>query len=234
MTITIIVAVLFTYIGIPWLYSRHKRLMLKKLCCNSNTIALTFDDGPSEKMTGDILKLLNKYKAKATFFLLGKAINGHEAIVKKIHEQGHEIGSHGYEHINHWQVNPVRAVRDISQGLKAIDKALGTIESNRPYRPPYGKLNLISLIYLLMKKQPIVYWSAPSGDTYKPELRNKLLTAEKADKLKNAVVLLHDFERTDYQTNLQIIEWVRCVLRAAKKNNIRLSTVSELLEINKH
>lgn len=61
-------------------------------------VAITFDDGPSKRYTTKALKILAKYDAKATFFIVGSEIAGREKIVKKIFNAGHEIGNHGFVH----------------------------------------------------------------------------------------------------------------------------------------
>lgn len=61
-------------------------------------IYLTFDDGPSEKITDRVLDILNKNDVKATFFVIGNQIDGLEEILKRIHNEGHSIGLHSYSH----------------------------------------------------------------------------------------------------------------------------------------
>ena len=61
-------------------------------------IALTFDDGPDPKVTMQILETLNKYDAKATFFMLGSRVEYYPEIAKKVQEAGHELGNHTWNH----------------------------------------------------------------------------------------------------------------------------------------
>src|SRR5690242_6852698 len=62
-------------------------------------IALTFDDGPHPQDTRRVLDVLEKYDVRATFFLVGKDIEGHASLVKQIHHSGHQLGIHCYRHI---------------------------------------------------------------------------------------------------------------------------------------
>ena len=62
-------------------------------------IAMTFDDGPHAKYTPKLLDGLKEREVHATFFLIGKNIDGNEKIVKRIQEEGHLIGSHTYNHV---------------------------------------------------------------------------------------------------------------------------------------
>src|SRR5689334_11943058 len=61
-------------------------------------IALTFDDGPHPRHTQRVMEVLEKYKVRATFFLVGKDIDGHTSLVKQIHGSGHQLGIHCYRH----------------------------------------------------------------------------------------------------------------------------------------
>jgi peptidoglycan-N-acetylglucosamine deacetylase len=63
-------------------------------------VYLTFDDGPTYIITNNILDVLKKYDVKATFFIVGKEIEGKENILKRIYIEGHGIGVHTYSHNN--------------------------------------------------------------------------------------------------------------------------------------
>lgn len=191
-------------------------------------LVLTFDDGPGNRLTPAILALLSEYDVRATFFLLGRNIVGREHIVRQISTEGHEICSHGYSHLHYWKVPPMRTIKDIKQGWRAIDAALESKRSKYPFRPPNGKLNTISLLYLLFCRVPIVYWSLDSGDTFqlKPDSRRIAFMARKTG---GAVVLVHDFDRSDGSVDWLVLESVRLALATAKQMNMRVMTVSELL-----
>ena len=59
-------------------------------------IAITFDDGPCEKYTPEILEILKNYNVKATFFVIGKNAEKHPELLKQAYNAGHEIGNHTY------------------------------------------------------------------------------------------------------------------------------------------
>ena len=76
-------------------------LLATEASCNPNDekiVYLTFDDGPTPKITEDILDVLQAKNVKATFFVVGKEIKGRENILKRIYEEGHGIGLHTYSH----------------------------------------------------------------------------------------------------------------------------------------
>ena len=205
-------------------------MLLQREAIKHRALVLTFDDGPGSSLTPAILNILNESKVKATFFLLGRNITGREAIVRQIAEKGHDICSHGYDHLNSLKVSPLRALSDIKRGWAAIDFALETRRQMYPYRPPNGKLNIICMLYLLLRRVPIVYWSVDSGDTWKqpPDSRR---VAQLADKTGGVVSLAHDFDRKNENTNRFVIESVQSALATAAAKGMRVLTVSELLDI---
>lgn len=95
---------------------------------------LTFDDGPHPDVTPAVLNILDKYKAKATFFCLGEYVKLYPEVYNSILKNGHVTGIHGYSHINGLNCS----VRDY---LENIDRASQYIHSNL-FRPPYGKMKL--------------------------------------------------------------------------------------------
>lgn len=219
----------FVYIGVPWLHGRVARILLERKARKHNALVLTFDDGPGFRLTPALLGVLGQNNARATFFPLGRNLAGREVIARNIADAGHEICSHGYDHLHQWKVSPFRALSDIRRGWKAIDNALGAAERRKyPYRPPNGKLNVVSLLYLLLMKVPIVYWSADSGDTWpvKPESNSLALTAGKKG---GAVCLAHDFDRSNDKTDRFVLDSTRAALAMAQERHMCILTVSQLL-----
>lgn len=65
---------------------------------NKKRVALTFDDGPDPNVTMRVLETLEKYDAKATFFMLGSRVEYYPEIAKNVQEAGHELGNHSWTH----------------------------------------------------------------------------------------------------------------------------------------
>lgn len=225
-----ILGLVFLYVGVPWIYGQLARMSLERKAQEHKALVLTFDDGPGSSLTPVILNILAEGKAKATFFLLGRNIAGREAIVRQIAEQGHDICSHGYAHLHGLKTSPFRVLPDIKRGWAAIDAALGTMRKKYPFRPPNGKLNIISLLYLLLRKVPIVYWSVDSGDTWR-EKPDSLRVAQLAERAGGAVLLAHDFDRKNKNTSRYVVESVRAALAMAADKGMQVLTVSELLDL---
>lgn len=109
------------------------------IALSGKVVALTFDDGPSPANTPQILDILAKYKAKATFYVIGGSIPGNEAILKRALAEGHEIGNHTWTHPD-LQTLPIEVVQqEIKDSNKLIESSLGI--KPKTFRPPYGSTN---------------------------------------------------------------------------------------------
>lgn len=101
-------------------------------------IAMTFDDGPSEKLTPKLLDLLAAHHMKATFFVVGENVAAYPEIVKRAAREGHEIANHSWSHPNLGKMSDEGVRNELRKTDDAIKAAIGA----RPtlMRPPYGSL----------------------------------------------------------------------------------------------
>lgn len=126
---------------------------------STDSVYLTFDDGPVPEATPYVLEALAEYGAKATFFCVGDNVRKYPMLYQQIIEEGHAVGNHTYHHKNGWKT-------DTSQYLQDVAAAAAVIDS--PYfRPPYGKLRPTQM-KMLAKDYSIVMWDVLSGD-YDPK-----------------------------------------------------------------
>ena len=158
---------------------------------NENKIYLTFDDGPNDSTTTDILKILEKEKIKGTFFCVGNNVVKNPELFQEIIEKGHSVGNHSMSHINGWKVTKNKYLED-------IEKAAEIVKSNL-FRPPYGKLNFSSTSQL-KKKFEIVMWDINSGDfdkalSYSQVIENVLKNARNG-----SIIVLHDNKKFKHLT----------------------------------
>ena len=214
----ICLGIVTSYVSIPLLYGLWQRRRLAKKTQAKRAIVLTFDDGPGSRLTPAILQILKEYRAKATFFLLGRNVVKHKQIVRQIFDEGHEICSHGYDHLDQWATSPIRALKDIKLGWQTINLALGVNRNTYPFRPPRGRLNLICLLYLLARRVPIVYWSSDLGDTWLDTIEPQK-TSDLVNKNHGTVLLAHDFDRAENEVGVEnlILEAIQVALKTAKQ-----------------
>lgn len=190
-------------------YNYHVKAYCSNPSEKDQKIALTFDDGPNEN-TLQILEILKKHHAKATFFCIGKNIEKHPEILRKIAEDGHEIGNHSYSHSDFFDF--YRKDR-VTQELKETDNLIAEITGKKPqfFRPPYGVTNPSIRRALEVTKHKVIGWNIRSMDgiSKNSEAIFSRITKQLSP---GSVVLLHD---TRLETNI-VLE--QLLLSLAEKN----------------
>jgi peptidoglycan/xylan/chitin deacetylase (PgdA/CDA1 family) len=147
------------------------------------SIWLTFDDGPDPVVTPWVLEELKKYKAKATFFCLGKNVESHPEIYESIIKEGHSVGNHSYDHKNGWRTLTKDYIADIEKCSHFVTSGL--------FRPPYGKIKP-SQFNKLKQKYDIVLWSLMSGDFDINLSKEKCLDIVLSYTKNGTIILFHD------------------------------------------
>jgi len=135
---------------------------------SARDLAITFDDGPNPAMTPKLLDLLQRYQARATFFLIGRYVRECPDLVREISARGHTIGCHTDTHPNLLFAGPRRIHDEVFRGSDAIVSATATLP--KWFRPPWGfrspwlaaatrELNLRVVMWSLLPSD----WRAPSA-----------------------------------------------------------------------
>jgi peptidoglycan/xylan/chitin deacetylase (PgdA/CDA1 family) len=121
----------------------HPRAQLfgRTICCTNSArkLALTFDDGPNPAITPKFLDLLERYNAKATFFLIGRYVRECPELVQETVARGHLVGNHTELHPNLLWLNPTNVRVELRLCHDAIRGALGA--PPKWFRPPFGMRN---------------------------------------------------------------------------------------------
>lgn len=152
-------------------------------------IALTFDDGPSEH-TNTVLDILKKYNIKATFFLIGSKVESNQEVLKRLLEEGHQIGNHTYRHSKSTGFYPVHKLeRELISTREVVKRYAGL--NMKLYRPPFGVTtpNLAKVVSQL--RLSVIGWSVRSFDTTS-QSAERIIQRIIKDIKPGAVVLLHD------------------------------------------
>ncbi|HMZ47030.1 MAG TPA: polysaccharide deacetylase family protein [Chitinophagaceae bacterium] len=122
-------------------------------------IYLSFDDGPNPTVTPFVLDLLKQYKAKATFFCIGKNVVHFPALYHQIINEGHSVGNHTQHHLNGWQTKTEKYIHNIQTAALQIQSNL--------FRPPYGRIKRAQANKLTKNSSnpfQIIMWDVLSGD----------------------------------------------------------------------
>jgi peptidoglycan/xylan/chitin deacetylase (PgdA/CDA1 family) len=121
--------------------------------------ALTFDDGPDPQRTPRILDILERYRARATFFMVGEAVQWYPELVRQVAQTGHAIGNHFWDHPSF----PLITGRERRAQLRACAKAIAPY-GQRVFRPPYGHQSVASRLDALWLGYQVVTWNVLAYD----------------------------------------------------------------------
>ncbi|MBB6446060.1 polysaccharide deacetylase family protein [Bacillus benzoevorans] len=185
-------------------------------------VALTFDDGPT-KNVDQILPLLDKYNAKATFFLIGEEMVKHPEEAKKIVEAGHQIGNHTYSHKRMIFKAPSYIREEIEKTDQLIQNA--GFKGEIDFRPPNGKKLVFLPYYLHKHNRDTITWNI-EPDSYYTNASDKVNYVKRNIK-PGSIILMHPMY-DDTGTELQAIEGV---LQALSKEGFTFVTINTLQEL---
>ena len=152
-----------------------------------SAVYLTFDDGPTPGITEWILSTLDKYDAKATFFVLGKNAEMYPALYRRIVEAGHRIGNHTYSHQKGWGMSLERYIEDVDFANDLLHTEL--------FRPPYARITPAQA-RALAKRYKLVMWDVLSRD-YNRALSPRTCLRNVTRYLEGgSIVVFHDSEKS--------------------------------------
>ncbi len=192
------------------------------------SIALTFDDGPSES-TPALLELLAEHNVKATFFMCGRNVRRLASVAKEVAQAGHQIGNHGDVHARYDFRSPGFILGDIQEAQKTIYRSTGVTPTW--FRPPYGvrwfgldnaqqQLKLTSVMWTTIANDWC--WTAPRVA--------RLLLRRAAN---GAIFCLHDGRELRKAPDIRVtLEAVEYVLPRLLDQGYKFETVSEILCAN--
>lgn len=216
--IGIVAIVTIAWFAVPILY-RVKQNRRYQLNCMNGVLCLSYDDGPDPNLTPSILELLDAYSVKATFFIIGEKATLYPDLIREIKRRGHEIGSHSQKHRDAWRSFPMLSFLDTRAGHRSVESCAGECGI---FRPPYGRLDLLTLLWLRMHRLQPVWWTHDSADCRYGDKSVEELVSE-IDESKGGIVLMHDFlpnnqldceERKEY-----VLDCTKKLLDLTKKRN---------------
>lgn len=171
---------------IQWLYPNliwHKSRKEK-------TLYVTFDDGPVPEVTPLVLKILNDYNAKATFFCVGDNIAKHQSVYDQVVQNGHSTANHTYNHLNSWNTKTNKYLANVKQSQTYLKPDLEM--GRKPlFRPPYGKIKRRA-VSKLSSKYEIVMWDVLAGDFDKNITPEQCLTNTIKSTRSGSIIIFHD------------------------------------------
>jgi peptidoglycan/xylan/chitin deacetylase (PgdA/CDA1 family) len=188
---------------------------------NEKVISITFDDGPNGTYTPLILEILKKHNIKATFFCIGKNISENIELATQIHNEGHVLGNHTYNHSYWFDLFPTGLViSEISKTSVAIKRIVGGWPNL--FRPPYGVTTPnIARAVRSVSDLKIIGWSVRSLDTKKTEVQILKRVAKISP---GDVILFHD-------TNQRTVNILEQYLQLVSEKGYQVVPLQELLDV---
>ncbi len=182
---------------------------------NNKQVYLTFDDGPTAEITDWVLKQLEQYDAKATFFLIGKNIEENPELFRRLQASEHSLGNHTYNHLNGWK----NSTADYLSNFKKYEK----VNQSRLFRPPYGKIKKAQA-RVIEKTHRIVMWDIISYDFDHQTAPEQCLGYVKKHVRPGSIIVFHDSKKA--WPNLR--EALPKTLEYLKKEGYRLEAIPDL------
>lgn len=186
-------------------------------------VALTLDDGPHEVKTEKILAVLDKYKVKATFFVIGQNAEKNPQLVKKAAELGHEIGNHTYDHKSIYKLSGEILCEDVEKCSNVIKGITG--KKPKLFRPPEGFMNDTIASAVAENGYDVILWKV---DTYDwkgksaAEIASNVIRSVKS----GDIILMHDYIWRQSHT----AEALDIIIPQLLERGYKFVTVSELID----
>lgn len=177
-------------------------------------VALTFDDGPYDRVTNRIVKVLAKHDSRATFFVVGNRVERYADTMKNAYNKGNQIATHTFDHGDLSKMKKIQIRHELKRAFRVMKKING--ENPTMLRPPYGNVNdkMRQTIRI-----PMIYWNVDTEDWAS---RNKVKILSRCKSIKDGdIVLMHDL----YPSTAAAVEKLVPKLR---KKGFQLVTVEEL------
>ena len=184
-------------------------------------VALTFDDGPGP-YTPQILRVLRRMHAAATFFVIGRSAQRYPGLVRAEASDGFEVGDHTNTHPLMSLLAPALQQAQILEAGQAIQQAGAPFP--RLWRPPYGAFNATTLQILHTLGMLMVLWTVDTSDYARPGVARIVYTAVSGAR-PGAIILMHDGGGDRAETVAALPQ----TIAALRRHGYRLVTISQLL-----
>lgn len=195
---------------------------------SKKVVALTFDDGPNSPYTEQILDVLKDNHVPASFFLVGQNVEKYPDLVKRIADEGHQIGNHTYHHVDLLKADGKVIADEVDRTNKAIIAASGV--TPHIVRPPHGFRDPVVLEIMAARGLKVVEWSVMSRDWTNPGV--DVIVERTVNQVKNgSIILLHDGDGIVQKgSRVQTIEATKRIIQSLKAKGYRFVTVDEILD----
>lgn len=224
-----VLSTLFVYHGIS-----PRSQFYGKVLSNGNRdrprIALTFDDGPNEPYTSHVLSILEQYKIKATFFIIGQNARRYPETCRRIVSAGNVIGNHSYYHHKSLCLRRGKTVaRDIKLAHQAIYECTGL--EPKLFRPPHGFRTPWLMRTVRRLGYTVVTWDNMTSDWKADKSGDEIIRAIIQRAKPGGVIVMHDGRDTKLNYDRShMLQALPFIIETLMERGFEFVTIPELLE----
>lgn len=186
-------------------------------------VALTFDDGPDGKVTLQVADILNKYKVKGSFFFIGKDVQNHPDVVKKVAKDGHLVLNHSYNHKEMTKLSEAEKKAELTRTDDAIKALIG--KKPAMVRPPYGDTDGKVVTGIVNTGHAVILWSLDTLDWSLKDSEG--IRRNVADNVRNGdIILMHSSEEQS-----ETAKALPLIIQELQKQNYEIVDLATLLGV---
>ncbi len=221
--------------GIAYYYVYHgfglQTDIIRRKPSAGNKVVLTFDDGPSEVYTPDVLKVLAEKGARATFFMVGSHVEKYPEIAKKVIEEGHEVGNHTYGHITVPNSPPPQLAAQIMRTNLVILQITGVYPQY--LRPPRGLYDMRMRRIAKLLGQELVLWSLSSQDWHSRANKASITRRVVERAAGGDIILFHDsgsLLNSEGANRKPTVEALGPIIDGLRAKGLEITTMQEFMD----
>lgn len=188
-------------------------------------VALTFDDGPDNVYTAQVLDILKAHHVHATFFVLGAMVKERPDLVRRMVKEGHAIGNHTWNHRNITKLPPAALREEINRTENELISILGF--RTFLFRPPYGAINVDALREIAHMHFKVVDWNVDTFD-WKEKSKDKIVQ-NVFSQVKNGAIILQHCAGGPPNARQHSVDALPFIIEGLQKRGYQLVTIPEML-----
>ncbi|MBX5437509.1 MAG: polysaccharide deacetylase family protein [Alicyclobacillaceae bacterium] len=209
---------------VDW-HSLYPREVILRGPADRKRVALTFDDGPDQVWTPQILRILAQYAVKATFMCVGRRVQEHPQVLQWLVREGHEVGNHTFSHPNLTKIPLVEVRNQIVQTENEIHRVSGV--RPRFFRPPYGALSDEVIREVRALGDIIIFWDVDSLD-WARLTAVQVATNVLAHTAPGTIILMHSAGGNG-ESLANTVQALPYIIQTLREQGYTFTTVSDLL-----
>ncbi|WP_051271090.1 polysaccharide deacetylase family protein [Shimazuella kribbensis] len=186
-------------------------------------VALTFDDGPDQHYTVQILDILKRERVKATFFVLGSMAKMYPSSLLRIYDEGHVISNHSWNHPILTHLSEAQVMKQIEDTNNVVTSVIG--KTPLLVRPPYGALNKKLEHAIGNKGYKLIYWNIDTLD-WDNQTADKIVATVKKGTSKGSIILQHNAGGESLKATVEALPRIIAHLRGL---GYEFTTIDQLL-----